>query len=59
MNYYWKEEEVVSKLEEYMIKATKGLEKSCKSFRCNMRDTLYIIAIDKILQAERLRGFLR
>ena len=59
MNYYWEESEVVKKLEEYMVKATKNLEKSCKNFKCNMRDTLYIMAIDKILKAERLRGFLK
>ena len=59
MNYYWTKEEVVKKLEEYMITATKEVESTCKSFTCNMRDALYISAVKKILYAEKLRGILK
>jgi len=59
MNYYWTKEEVVKKLEEYMIKATKEVENVCKSFKCIMRDALYISAVKKILYAEKLRGILK
>ncbi|MFH0867903.1 MAG: Glu/Leu/Phe/Val dehydrogenase [Candidatus Woesearchaeota archaeon] len=59
MDYYWKKEEVVKKLEEYMVAAAKELEKSCKNFKCNMRVALYISAVNKILRAEKLRGVLK
>jgi len=59
MNYYWTEEEVLKKLEEYMITATKEVEKECKNFKCSIRDALYISAVNKVLDAERLRGVLK
>jgi len=59
MNYYWTEEEVLKKLEEYMTTATGELEKTCKNYSCMMRDGLYISAINKILHVERLRGVLK
>lgn len=59
MNYYWTKEEVYKKLEEYMITATKEVEKACRNFKCSIRDALYVMAVKKILQAERLRGVLK
>lgn len=59
MNYYWTREEVYKKLEEYMITATKEVEKACRNFKCSIRDALYVMAVKKILQAERLRGVLK
>jgi len=58
-NYYWEEEYVLEKLEEYMTKAARELEKACESYKCNMREGLYMSAINKILHAERLRGVLK
>ena len=58
-NYYWTEERVLEKLKEYMANATKDLSKVCTDFRCDMRQSLYISAIRKILEAERLRGNLK
>lgn len=59
MNYYWKEEKVLKKLEEYMTTAVGELEKTCRNYKCVMRDGLYISAINKVLRAERLRGVLK
>ncbi|MBR9705455.1 Glu/Leu/Phe/Val dehydrogenase [Candidatus Pacearchaeota archaeon] len=56
MNYYWEEDEVKEKLEKIMINATKEFEVNCASYKCNMRDALHILAINKILAAEKLRG---
>lgn len=59
MNFYWSEAEVLEKLKAYMTNAVKALSKVCIDFKCDMRKSLYIDAIKKILEAERLRGNLR
>jgi len=59
MNFYWSEKEVLDKLKIYMTDAVKGLSKVCTDFKCDMRESLYIDAIKKVLEAERLRGNLK
>ena len=59
MNFYWSEQEVLDKLKKYMTDAVKQLSKVCADFRCDMRKSLYINAIQKILEAEKLRGNLK
>ncbi|MBI2652692.1 Glu/Leu/Phe/Val dehydrogenase [Candidatus Woesearchaeota archaeon] len=59
MNYYWSEKEVLEKLKTYMTDAVKELSKVCTDFKCDLRKSLYINAIKKILEAERLRGNLK
>ena len=56
MNYYWEEDEIREKLEKIMVKAVKGMGKTCVEHKCNMRNALYIYSIKKILVAENLRG---
>jgi len=58
-NYYWSEKEVLDRLKTYMTNAVKELSKVCTDFKCDMRKSLYINAVKKILEAERLRGNLR
>lgn len=58
-NYYWSEKEVLEKLKTYMTGAVKELSKVCVDFKCDMRKSLYVNAIRKILEAERLRGNLK
>jgi len=59
MNYYWTREEVLKKLEECMITALKDVENTCKKFKCSMRDASYVLSVNKILKAEKLRGVLK
>lgn len=59
MNYYWTAEEVTRKLEEYMVNSTREVQKACREFKCTMRDAAYILAVNKVLNAERLRGVLK
>ena len=59
MNFYWSEKEVLDKLKTYMSNAVNELSKVCTDFKCDMRKSLYINAIKKILEAERLRGNLK
>lgn len=54
-NEKWSEEEVLKKLKEKMEQAVRELSKVCYNYDCNMRDSLYISAIKKVLDAERKR----
>ena len=58
-NFYWSEKKVLERLKTYMTNAVKELSKVCVDFKCDMRKSLYINAIKKILEAERLRGNLK
>lgn len=59
MNYYWSREEVTKKLEDCMINSTREVIKTTKEFKCTIRDAAYILAVNKVLNAERLRGVLK
>lgn len=56
MNYYWEEDEVKQKLEKVMVNAVKNLERVCFEYKCDIRTSLFISAIKKILAAEKMRG---
>ena len=58
-NFYWSEKDVLEKLKTCMTDAVKELSKVCTDFKCDMRKSLYINSIKKILEAERLRGNLK
>ena len=55
-NEKWSEEEVLKKLKEKMEQAVQELSKACYNYDCNLRDSLYISAIKKVLDAEKKRG---
>lgn len=54
--YYWTEEEVLKRLEKKMISATESVQETSKKFKCDMRTGAYVLAINRIIQAEKLRG---
>jgi glutamate dehydrogenase/leucine dehydrogenase len=58
-NFYWSEQLVLDRLKICMGNAVKELSKVCANFKCDMRASLYVNAVKKILEAERLRGNLR
>jgi len=58
-NFYWSEKEVLDRLKSYMTNAVKELSTVCANFKCDMRASLYVNAVKKILEAERLRGNLK
>ena len=59
MNYYWGREEVTKKLEDCIVNSTKEVLKTSKEFKCSLRNAAYILAVKKVLNAERLRGVLK
>ncbi len=58
MNYFWDREEVLSKLDDKMTKAFHGVLTLSKKRNVSMRDAAYMIAISKVAEACRLRGWI-
>ena len=50
---------MLERLKTYMTDAVKELSKVCTDLKCDMRASLYLNAVKKILEAERLRGNLK
>jgi len=57
MNYYWGKEEVLDKLEYAMTKAFDAVYDLAKERDLYMRDAAYVIAINRVVDAARLRGW--
>ena len=58
MNYFWSREEVLEKLNYAMIKAFRAVYDLAKERKVYMRDAAYMIAIDRVQQAAKLRGWI-
>ena len=54
--YYWDEETVKKRLKEKMVTAFDKIWKKYGGSNCDFRMNAYMLAIDKILAAEKLRG---
>jgi len=57
MNYYWEEEEVLAKLDKKMTSAFRAVLKTALDKGLYTRDAAYWVAIGKVEQAMRLRGW--
>ncbi|MCL2227609.1 MAG: Glu/Leu/Phe/Val dehydrogenase [Oscillospiraceae bacterium] len=57
MNYFWDKAEVLNKLEYGMTKAFRAVYELSKEKGLYMRDAAYIIAINRVSQAVKLRGW--
>ncbi|HDQ35084.1 MAG TPA: Glu/Leu/Phe/Val dehydrogenase [Chloroflexi bacterium] len=58
MNYYWSEEEVLTKLDEKMTAAFHGVYDKAQDNGLYMRDAAYQVAIKRVEWAMRLRGWI-
>lgn len=56
MNYYWTEEEVLAKLEKIMLGAFHAVWEKKESRRVSMRTAAYVVALERVADAMRLRG---
>jgi glutamate dehydrogenase/leucine dehydrogenase len=54
--YFWKEDEVNSRLEEKMVAAFDAVWSTRDRFDVNARTAAYILAVDRIIEARSLRG---
>ena len=57
MNFYWSKEEVLQKLDQKMTKAFHDVLEMSVDRAVYMRDAAYLVAIDKVVRAMRLRGW--
>jgi len=57
MNYYWEKDEVLSKLDTKMTAAFVDVSELAKKRKVYMRDAAYIIAISRVAQACKDRGW--
>ena len=57
MNYFWDREEVLTKLERAMKDAFNAVYKVSQEKNLYMRDAAYVIAINRVAEAVKLRGW--
>lgn len=57
MNYYWTKEEVLEKLDTKMTVAFAGVLEMSLNRKVFMRDAAYMVAIDRVVKAMQLRGW--
>jgi glutamate dehydrogenase (NAD(P)+) len=57
MNYYWGKDEVLSKLDTKMTAAYIEVRELARKKKLNMRDAAYVIAVNRVAQACRDRGW--
>jgi glutamate dehydrogenase (NAD(P)+) len=58
MNYYWTKEEVIEKLDTKMTIAFRGVLEMSLERKVYMRDAAYMVAIDRVVKAMQLRGWI-
>jgi glutamate dehydrogenase (NAD(P)+) len=54
--FFWEEGEVDRRLEKYMVKAFRSVEAKAKEYACSLRDGAYVLAVDRVHQATKVRG---
>jgi glutamate dehydrogenase (NAD(P)+) len=58
MNFYWTKKEVLEKLDTKMTQAFEGVYDMAASQKVYMRDAAYMVAINSVVKAMELRGWL-
>ena len=57
MNYYWEKDEVLEKLDSKMTAAFKAVNDIAQRNKLYMRDAAYVISINRVAQAVKMRGW--
>jgi glutamate dehydrogenase len=57
MNYFWTKEEVLTRLDEKMTVAFKGVSELARTRKLFMRDAAYVIAVSRVANACKDRGW--
>lgn len=54
--YRWPEQQVNSKLEDYMVDAHRSIARTMEEHRCSMRKATFVLAIQRVQAATEMRG---
>jgi len=57
MNFYWSKDEVLAKLDQKMTNAFWAVTDMSTKRNVYMRNAAYMVAIDRVVQAMKLRGW--
>ncbi|HHW23681.1 MAG TPA: Glu/Leu/Phe/Val dehydrogenase [Clostridiaceae bacterium] len=57
MNYFWEKDEVLARLDSKMTSAFRSVYELAQNRNLNMRDAAYVIAINRVAQAVKSRGW--
>ncbi|MCY0880203.1 MAG: Glu/Leu/Phe/Val dehydrogenase [Firmicutes bacterium] len=57
--FYWSEDEVNQRLEEYMSRAMAAMHRMHERYGVTLRKAAYLVATDRLAQAMRVRGWLK
>ena len=55
-SYFWDEEEVDKRLEVYMKRAFAAVAATAKRHKCSLRGGAYVLAVERVAEATRVRG---
>lgn len=55
--YYWEEKEVYERLDKKMTTAYHSVLKASKDYKINMRQSAYVVAVERVVEAMKLRGW--
>jgi glutamate dehydrogenase (NAD(P)+) len=55
--YYWEEEEVHKRLDKKMTSAYHKVFETSKQYNINMRQAAYVVAVERVVEAMQLRGW--
>ena len=58
MNFYWSKDEVLTRLDHKMVNAFNGVWQMAEQRKVYMRDAAYLVAIDRVVRAMKLRGWI-
>ena len=58
-NFFWEKDEVLEKLDSKLTKAYQSLHALAEKKKLYMRDAAYVIAINRVVDAVRMRGWVR
>ncbi len=58
MNFYWSRDEVIQRLDDKMTTAFHGVLHMAQQEEAYMRDAAYMVAIDRVVKAMELRGWI-
>lgn len=57
--YYWEEKEVYERLDKKMTAAYHSVLNTCKKYNINMRQAAYVVAVERVVEAMKLRGWVK